>query len=176
MPAGLSLKARALQWLAQREHSRLELRRKLLRHAGQQASAAAKAANAIGEATQDQPLARRMPPTPDMQASIDALLDWLAAHELLSESRFVEARLRARAARHGNLRIRRELAQHGLKLAPEAEKALEDSELARARQVLARKFDDPASGAAERSRRMRFLAGRGFSAEVIRRLLRGEDD
>ena len=27
----LSLKARALQWLAQREHSRVELRRKLLR-------------------------------------------------------------------------------------------------------------------------------------------------
>ena len=29
----LSLKGRALQWLAQREHSRLELRRKLMRQA-----------------------------------------------------------------------------------------------------------------------------------------------
>ena len=41
MRARLSLKGRALQWLAQREHSRIELRRKLVRQARAEAQAAA---------------------------------------------------------------------------------------------------------------------------------------
>jgi regulatory protein len=45
--------------------------------------------------------------------------------------------------------------------------------------VWARRFGgDPATDAAERARQMRFLTARGFSAEVIRRVIRGavEDD
>ena len=51
----LSLKARALQWLAQREHSRSELRRKLMTAAGgamrwpRGAAADARAADATAE-------------------------------------------------------------------------------------------------------------------------------
>jgi len=159
-----SLKARALQLLSQREHSPLELRRKLLAHALQ-------AQNSAGGAAP-----RRTPPTPETQASVEALLEWLAAHGLLSEARFLEARVRTRAARHGNLRIRQELAQHGLRLAPEEAQALQESEFARAREVWARKFAGSAIDAAGRARQMRFLAGRGFSSEVIRRVLRGIDD
>ncbi len=175
MKPRLSLKARALQLLAQREHSRVELRRKLLAYVNPQAAGTAKpdaAFEPAGRAT----FTRRLPPTPEMQADVDALLDWLAENRHLSEARFVEARVRTRAVRLGNLRIRQELAQHGLQLPPEEEQALRDSELARARQVWARKFDAPAGDAAERARQLRFLTGRGFSADVIRRLLRGEDD
>jgi regulatory protein len=165
-----SLKARALQWLAQREHSRVELRRKLLAYASQQADVMNGDA-----AAQDSSFSRRLPPSPALQASVDAMLDELAANGHLSESRFVEARVRVRAERHGNLRIRQELAQHGLQLAPDDEQALKESESARAKQVLQRKFGAPASDAAGRARQARFLAGRGFPADVVRRVLRDDD-
>ena len=159
-PTRRSLKARALQWLAQREHSRGELRRKLLPHA--------RALAALGEAGDGS----ESEVGPDVPAQVDALLDWLEANRYLSEQRFVESRVHARAARYGNLRIRQELAQHQVTLSPVTEQGLKDSELARAREVWARKFSAVGQTAAERAKQARFLTGRGFSAEVVRRVLR----
>ena len=156
-----SLKARALQYLAQREQSRLELRRKLLPHAraeaARQAEAGAGAAAGSGASAAER---------------VDAVLDWLVAHDHLSSERFVESRVHARAARFGNLRIRQELKQHALVLPAHEAQALKESELARACAVRARKFPQPPSNATEQARQMRFLMGRGFSPEVIRRALR----
>ena len=140
-----SLQARALGWLAQREHSRSELRRKLLRHAG--------------------------PDEPDAVGQVERLLDVLQAKGLLSEERFVESRVRLRSAGMGTRRIQLELAQHGLKLPPPALQQLRQSELQRAAELCRRRFGALAGDPSERARRMRFLAGRGFSAEVIRRVL-----
>jgi regulatory protein len=158
MKAQRSLRARALQWLSQREQSRSELRRKLMPHAVAEAAAAAESG---GPPTELAPAAR-----------VDALLDWLEAHKYLSQERFVESRVHARASRFGNLRIRQELQQHQVALSSEAAQALRDSELERARAVLARKFSAPPAGMAERAKQARFLAGRGFSPEVIARALR----
>ena len=152
-----SLKARALRWLAQREHSRAELRRKLMQHAVAGAQAGAEAES----------------PALAPAARVEALLDWLEAHRYLSQDRFVESRVHARASRFGNLRIRQELQQHQVTLPAEALQALKDSELHRARSVHQRKFAELPQGAAEHARQARFLAGRGFSPEVIRRVLRG---
>jgi regulatory protein len=149
----LSLKGRGLQILAQREHSRSELRRKLLVHARADAAEEANPAE-----------------------QVEAVLDWLQAHRYLCEERFTESRVHARASRFGNLRIRQELAQHGVALTAEAAQQLKDSELARARDVWSRKFGQPAADAPERARQVRFLAGRGFSSEVIRRVVQGADD
>lgn len=160
----LSLKARALQLLAQREHSALELRRKLLAHARKHAAETPEP----GRQARDAP--------PEVQAEIDALLSWLENGRHLSESRFVESRLRARSSRYGNLRIRQELAQHGLRPSDEENEALAASEFARVRAVWSRKFGAPAEDAAGRARQARFLAGRGFSAEVVARLLRDPQD
>ena len=107
---------------------------------------------------------------------VDAVLDWLQARAYLSEERFVESRVHVRAARFGNQRIRQELARHGVSLAPAELQALKDSELARARAVWSRKFGHQPADAAERGRQMRFLAGRGFSSEVVRRVVQGNDD
>ena len=142
----LSLKGRALQILAQREHSRSEMQRKLLAHAKEE---------------------------PDPALQVEAVLDWLIAQRYLCEERFVESRVHARAARFGNLRIRQELAQHGVVLSAEAVQQLKNSELDRAREVWSRKFGEPAADAAGRARQMRFLAGRGFSSEVIHRVVQG---
>lgn len=174
-----SLKARAIQLLSQREHSRLELRRKLLAHALAQDAQAREAGShddpdiGAGEPAADEPAADE--PATDVLARLDALLDWLAANHYLCEQRFVESRVHARAARFGNLRIRQELAQHQLGLSADAESALKDSELARARRVWARKFSNRPATPAEHAKQTRFLAGRGFSGEAIRRVLREAD-
>ncbi|NRF69189.1 recombination regulator RecX [Aquincola sp. S2] len=145
-----SLKVRALQWLAQREHSRAELQGKLLR--------------LLRGSESDETTAA---------AEVDTLLDWLTAHGFLSQARFVESRVHAREKRFGNLRIERELQQHGVALDADALQALKASEFERAQSIWRKKYAaTPASDTAARLRQMRFLVGRGFSAEVVRRVLR----
>jgi regulatory protein len=144
-----SLQARALGWLAQREQSRSELQRKLLRAARQ---AETEAAEDIGE-------------------QVEGLLDALQSQGLLSEERFVESRVRVRAPNLGTRRIQMELARHGLKLPAQPLQQLRDSELQRAAQLWQHKFGGSALDPRERARQMRFLAGRGFSGEVIRRVM-----
>ena len=157
-----SLKARALHWLAQREQSRVELTRKLLPHAVAEDAAAAEAGVPPAELA---PAAR-----------VEAVLDWLEAHQYLSQQRFAESRVNARASRFGNLRIRQELRQHQVALSPDAALALKESELRRAHAVRERKFAGWPASAAERAKQGRFLAGRGFSPDVIGRVLRGPAD
>jgi len=168
--ARLSLKGRALQLLAQRDQSRLELRAKLLRHAAAEARVRAAEAEAGGAGSEgdggDGGEGGGRP------AEVEALLDWLEANRFLSAERFAESRVHAREARFGNRRIRAELAQHGVALAPEVARALAASELQRAAAVRERRFQEPPKDAAERAAQARFLAGRGFSPEVIQRVLR----
>ena len=177
MKSPLSLKGRALQLLAQRDHSRLELRRKLLRRLrDDQRGKESGSADVLTGASGGQIDPARSPA--ELHAEVDALMDWLQAHRYLSDERFVESRVHARAARFGNLRIRQELAQHGVELTPSIAGDLRDSEKARAREVQQRKFGSPPATPADRARQARFLAGRGFSAEVVWQVLRGtaEDD
>ncbi len=158
-PRPVSLKVRALQWLAQREYSPQELRARLIAIAARPPE---------GEAAED-----------DVRAAaareVDALIDWLGARGYLSPQRFVEGRIRARQARYGNLRIEQELRQHGLALDADAQRALRETEFERAREVWRRKYGAVATDAAARVRQMRFLVGRGFSPEVVRRIVRGGD-
>lgn len=176
-PPGRSLKSRALQWLAQREHSRAELRGKLVAHAQrseQRRPTAASARAATAEADADPPTAAAQRTTDPavLAAAIDALLDWLEAQRFLCDERFVESRVHARIDRFGNARIRLELAQHRVALSPDAERRLRESELERARALWSRKYAGTATDPASRARQSRFLAGRGFGAEVIARVLR----
>jgi regulatory protein len=189
------LKVRALQGLAQREHSPVELRGKLLRLAQRGASehaagamkvAAAKAPGAeaivaaadsqVGHAHgSDRDHHRQDAPTAESAAAqVDTVMAWLTAHGYLSQQRFIESRVNARQPRFGNLRITRELQQHGMALDAEAQQALRASEYDRARDVWQRRYGAGGApqDAAARVRQMRFLTGRGFSPEVIRRVLR----
>jgi regulatory protein len=151
-----SLQSRALGWLAQREQSRSELRRKLLRVARQLRGDVESADT---------------PEDDDTAAQVDRLLDALQAKGLLSEERFVESRVRVRAPALGTKRIQMELARHGLRLQALPLQELRESELRRAMQLWQRKFGAPAGDERERARQMRFLAGRGFSGEVIRQVM-----
>lgn len=205
MPAKpASLKASALRWLAQREHSRTELRAKLLRLVARRAAlrrpafrpasvsalrSAARPASpdalpdafpdTLSEATPgaspDQAAAEIAEPA-DPAAEVELLLQWLESGGHLSQARFIESRVHARQSRFGNLRIRQELKQHGLSLDETTRQALQETELQRAQAVWRKKFKLPAPDAAARLRQMRFLIGRGFSSDVVRRVLRAAVD
>ncbi|MFL6663872.1 MAG: RecX family transcriptional regulator [Rhizobacter sp.] len=154
-----SLKSRALQLLAQRDQSRFELRRKLVRHA----RARAREVDSGGDTEVD---------AGAIAGEVDALLDWLEANRFLSDARFAESRVHARAERFGVQRIRGELAQHAVELSPELAASLAASEIDRAAAVRARRFAALPASAAERAAQSRFLLGRGFSPELVQRLMR----
>ena len=148
MPPGqLSLKGRALRLLSQREHSRLELERKLAAHAQ------------------------------DDAAELGRVLDDLQAKGFINEARVVESLLHRRAARLGTSRMRQELQSKGLsgELVADALARLRETELDRAREVWRRRFGEQAIDAAGRARQARFLAARGFLGDVIRKVLQDRD-
>lgn len=135
----------AMDLLARREHGRVELSRKLrLRGASAEL--------------------------------IDPALDRLAEEGLLSDARYLESYVRMRAnAGYGPVRIREELTQRGL--AREAiEHALRESGFdwnAQLYEVWQRKFGELPGDQRERARQGRFLSYRGYSLEMIGKVLRG---
>lgn len=165
-----SLKVRALQWLAQREHSPTELRDKLLR-LRQRDTARGTAADADSVERPDDTAAQAEPD--DLEAEVEGVLTWLTQHGHLSVVRFTESRIHARQSRFGNRRIQLELQQHGVVLDAETKQALAQTELARASALWQRRYGAPPVDAAARLRQMRFLAGRGFSIDVVRRVVSG---
>lgn len=150
----LSLRTRAMQYLARREYSRAELRGKLLPHV--QAEDEFDTASA-----------------PD----IDALLDDLTQRGWLSDERAATQWVHAKRSRLGTQRITHELRQKGIseELIAEALPELRESELATAREVWQKKFGTPPEDAKEKARQMRFLQSRGFSMDVIFRVMRAGD-
>lgn len=173
----LSLKGQALKYLSMREHSRVELRRKMSPHARlacapRDLDADSNSPVSAGNAKAHSRTAFRPDEgSEEVGPCLDKLLDWLEQNGLLSSERFVESRVRTRAPRFGTSRIRRELSQHGVDLPPDTRKSLEATEVDRAREVWARKFDGPATDAAARAKQMRFLSARGFSPDAIRRVV-----
>ncbi len=124
-------------------------------------------------------LARKLTPHAESAQCLDALLDDLVARCLLSDERYVEMRVNARAARFGDARLAHELRQQGVSgdLVVRA-LAVGGAEVDRARLVWQRKFSHAPQNPVERARQASFLKSRGFSGETIRRVLRGdfEDD
>ena len=188
----LSLKARALQALALREHSRSELHQKLLRPRGLSGAASPSPRRAVAPSESEAgPQADDEGSAEHRAAQVEALLDELQAQGLLSAERFIESRVHARSARFGNRRIQAELARHGLQVDEHTAEQLRATEYERARAVWVRRYGRaseatqadadvdlahagaPRADAAETARQMRFLAARGFSAEVIRRVVKG---
>jgi regulatory protein len=141
-PAG-----RALRLLTRREHTRLELERKLAPHVEDPA---------------------------ELQSLLDEFTDrgWLsetrAADQLvrLKRARFGAARIRQDLIDKG--------VPHDL-IAPAME-TLKESELDAARGVWKRKFRAPPADTAERAKQIRFLQSRGFGLNIAIRVVRGDDD
>ncbi|HEY0876810.1 MAG TPA: recombination regulator RecX [Zeimonas sp.] len=142
-----TLKARALRMLARREHSRVELERKLAPHA-------------------------------ESVEQLHALLDRLVETGLLSNDRFAQSVVHRRASTRGAAVIRHELRAHGLneEMVAAHVASLARSEFERARALWARRFGAAPASLAERAQQSRFLLARGFSADVVRRVIGGKED
>ena len=140
----ISLRARALQWLATREHSRQELRDKLARWV----RASALVAQATWRASDEPASPGPGDDAPGSLDDIDALLDQLARDGLLSDARFVESRVHARSGRFGNRRIEHELKHHGVAPSTDLRQQLQRSEFERAREVWLKRFGRPGAKAA----------------------------
>ncbi|MEW6462711.1 MAG: recombination regulator RecX [Pseudomonadota bacterium] len=145
----LAVRRAAMDLLARREHGRVELTRKLRK--------------------------RGAP-----QELIEAALQRLSEEGLLSEARYLESFVAYRArAGYGPQRIREELGQRGLERG-DIDQALRESAIDwfdSLRETWQRKFAGQLPmDARERAKQGRFLAYRGYSLDMIGRLLRGCDE
>jgi regulatory protein len=104
---------------------------------------------------------------------IDTVLNELAGSGLQSDARFAESYLRSQSARLGAARLRQTLRQKGVSpdLITDHVEDLPD-ELERARAVWQKKFSAAPADRGDWARQARFLQGRGFSVEIIRKLLK----
>lgn len=141
-PSPPSLKGRALRLLSQREHSRLELERKLAEHE-----------------TQPGQLAQALD---ELQAR------GFISEERVVESVIHRRAGKLGTARVKQELAAKGLSGEAV---TEAMEQLRGTELARAREVWRRKFGEPATDPKEKARQIRFLVSRGFAAEVVRKIV-----
>ena len=120
-------------------------------------------------------LARKLSPHAESPEVLQGLLRELESRGQLSNERFAESRARVLARKFGPARIRHDLKAKGVAQAL-AERVTGTDELETARAILHRKYREPAHTREERAKRARFLQGRGFSAEVVHRLVLREDE
>jgi regulatory protein len=121
-------------------------------------------------------LERKLGPHSGSSDDLKNLISDLKTRKQLSDERFAEERARSLSRKFGAARIRQDLKAKGVD--PElVERVSSEGELERAHAILERKYREPASTREERAKRMRFLQGRGFSSEIIFKLLsaRGGD-
>ena len=121
-------------------------------------------------------LERKLSPYAESSEALDVLISELKTKSQLSEARFAEERARQLSRKYGAARIRQDLKSKGV-----GEELVEhvssEGDLERARAILERKYRQPAATREERAKRMRFLQSRGFSSDIIFKLLssRGAD-
>ena len=141
-----SLRSRAIGYLARREHSRAELMQKLAPHV-------------------------------EDESEVIALLDDLERRGFLSDARFAAEFVRAKSRRFGAVHIAYALREKGVsqETIDEVLAAVIDGELELAHRAWQAKFDALPASLDERAKQTRFLVGRGFSSEIVRKVLRGED-
>ena len=144
--ATLSLKGRALRLLAQREHSRLELERKLAAHVAE------------GD-------------------DLTAVLDELEAKNFINPERVAQSVAYRRGSKLGTARVVQEMRSKGLHedTVRAATQELRATEWQRACTIWRQRFGAPAETPQDKLKQMRFLASRGFSGEVVRKVVAGQE-
>ena len=153
-----SLKARALRLLSLREYSRKGLAAKLTESEARWAK--------LTELEQN----------PQVTAlNIEAVLDDFEARGWLSDERFAEALVRRRSERYGSRKIQEDLQRAGVDAKQSAKLLtnLKETEFERAYHLWSKKFGQKAQDQKERARQYRFLASKGFSLDVVAKIIGG---
>lgn len=146
-PRNPSLRERALRFLAAREHSRSELKRKLAPHA-----------------ESEQQLETLLEELTGKKQQSDARFAEARSHVL--SRKFGASRIAHDLRSKG---VSDEEAAHAVD-------AARATDLERAREVYSRKFRTPPASREDRAKRMRFLQSRGFSFDVIKQVLNGPEE
>jgi regulatory protein len=120
-------------------------------------------------------LSRKLAPHAESTAALDAVLDLLLSKKQLSDERYAEERARSLSRKYGAARIRHDLRSKGI-ADDVIDRISSADELERAKAILARKYREAASSREECARRARFLQSRGFSMDVITRLIRDSEE
>jgi regulatory protein len=147
----VSLRQRALDYLAKREYSVTELSKKLATVANQYEL----------DATQ-----------------IPEILEDFKKRNWLSDSRFTEQIVHARQSKFGSARVANELREKGVSddLIADALVAIKSHELENAKQVWRKKYAHPPQSREEWAKQARFLQSRGFGFEIIKRVINEQED
>jgi regulatory protein len=147
----VSLRQRALDYLAKREYSVAELAQKL---------------NTV--ARQYELNADEIP---------EILVDF-KKRNWVSDTRFTEQILHARKSKFGSARIAHELREKGVsdELISEAVQDVKENELANAKAVWRKKYDMPPASREEWAKQARFLQSRGFGFEIIKKVINKQED
>ncbi len=143
------LRQQAIRLLARREYTHAELRKKL--------------AGSVNGSTAEE---------------IEAVLAELVSSGLLSDARTADSYLRGHGARFGAAKLKQTLRDKGIDddtIAAGLENAELPDEFERARAIWLRKFPTAPQDQREWARQARFLQSRGFSVDIIRRLLKEQD-
>jgi regulatory protein len=120
-------------------------------------------------------LARKLAPHAESPQAVETVLDELANRRQLSDERYAEVRSHWLSRKYGAAKIRQDLKAHGVAEAV-IERVSADGDLEKAKAILARKYRAVATTRDEKARRARFLQSRGFSYEIIRKVLSTEDE
>lgn len=139
----ISLLGRAIRYLSMREHSQEELIRKLKPYA-------------------------------QSPEEIEIVLQKLLDKGLQSNERFAENLIRRKAERYGQNRLLQELKQHQIdpQVRNELMEKVQGSEFERAYVLWERKFGVVSKDPKEMAKQARFLANRGFAADLISKIIR----
>jgi regulatory protein len=147
----VSLRQRALDYLAKREYSVAELAQKL---------------NTV--ARQYELDAEEIP----------AIVADFQKRNWVSDTRFTEQILHARKSKFGVARIAHELREKGVSddLISEAVQNVKEDELANAKTVWRKKYDAAPASREEWAKQARFLQSRGFGFEIIKKVINEQED
>lgn len=150
-----SLKARALRLLSRREYSRKGLAGKLLQLIRQDSEELAS----------------------DIEIQIEVMLDDFEARGWLSDERFAQGLVRRRSERYGLRRVTDELQRAGVDAGTISQFTgeLKETEYDRAKALWMRKFGQIASVQRERARQYRFLVSKGFSPDLVAKVIGGRE-
>ena len=115
-------------------------------------------------------LARKLSPHAESPAALELVLDELQGRRQLSDERYADVRTNWLSRKYGAAKIRHDLKAHGVAEAV-IDRVSAEGDYDRAKAIVARKYRGPATTREEKAKRARFLQSRGFSYEVISKLI-----
>ena len=149
---------RAIGYLSRREYSQHELKQKLTHAFAEMTFSHAKPENAL-----------------ELDDLIESVLEYLAKNNWQSDARFADNISKVKGERYGSARVKQTLSQKGLarEIIDEKINQLAETELQRGFEVWQKKFGQLPQNSTEYAKQSRFMAYRGFSFDLIKKILKG---